>query len=399
MSNEVGGLIDIREVVITNKVGDRTFDLTDVFVSFTIYEDLFLPFKTGRLIIKDTNELQTFLPIIGGEKVEVTYKSRNDDVPKVFKFYVYKLEKDLNITTTGNNMKTLVMFFSSNEQIMDSQLALSKKFKAKADVAISDLLTTYLKSNKLFEFDSTDEEIELVANFWRPSKIINYLSSTASNSNLSDFIFFEDKDGFKFKSISNLMKEAPAHEVEFVDDLSTQWDMNKFQRYAVSKHFNLLEMGKIGAFGNTVFQFDNEKYDFTKHEEDFETVTSHGTSLGQNVQMHEDFVNNNSIITTYKDSKKIAFRDQLLKSLSKYHVIIQLTGDSSKTIGQVINVNMRTKVRGSAEPHMIFNGPSLVTNIKHEINTDGTYLQNIKVVKNAFFKINDTSKVKGNKNV
>jgi hypothetical protein len=399
MNQDIGGQIIIREVKITNKFKTKTLNLEEVFIAINIYEDLFLPFKSGRIILSDTNELQTFLPVIGGETLDITYQSVNDKKVNVFTFSVYNMVQDLEVTSKSKNVKRIILFFTSEEQLVDSTSALSKHFAAKADATISELLTKYLKSNKKFAFDSTDSPVEFVSNFWTPSKIIKFLSRSVTQSNLSDFVFFEDRNGFNFKSVSNLMKEPPTHVLHFEDSLETQFDMSLIQRFTVSKYFNLMQMAKDGQFGNTVFQFDNEKYKFTKDEEDFDSITAHGTSLGKNVQFHDDFKNNNSIITTYKNSKTISKRDQLLKALDRYHMTIQLTGDSTKTIGQVYDIEIREMVRDSKENNKFMSGKWFVTNINHEITRAGIYTQNIKVVKNAFYNLKENTNVKGKKNI
>jgi hypothetical protein len=398
-TNDVGGQITVSEIEITDAFKKKTLDLKEVFVRFNIYEDLFMPFKSGKIILQDTNDLQVFLPLIGGETLNVTYYSANDIKPKNMEFIIYKLDRDPNVTVDGKNIKNVVLYFTSKEQMIDTNSAMSKHFNAKADSIIKTLLNKYLSSNKPFAFHPTDSSVELVANFWTPSKIIKFLSRSVVHQNHSDFVFFEDREGFNFKSVAFLMQQEPFAKLKFDDSLETKYNQNLIQRFTLSKYFDLMQTAKKGGFGNTVFQFDNEKYSFSKEEEDFESITSSSTSLGQNVQFHEDFKSNNNIITTYKNNRHIAKRDQLLQALDKYHMIIQLTGDSTKTIGQIFDITIRKKQAEVVEDNPLLTGTWLATNINHEITKGGHYTQNIKCVKNAFNTLNDTTKVKGKKNL
>lgn len=398
MSN-VQAQTQIKTLRLTNVKGDAYFDLEEIFVALHIYEDIFLPFKSGKIVLQDTNDLQVLLPIIGGEKLEVLYMTPNDKKPVPYTFRIYKMDKDVKPSEKTGDVKLVVLYFVSEEQLIDTRTSISKAFNAKADAIINQLLKNYLKSHKKVDFDSTDNPVKFTANFWTPSKIIQFLSRSSAKGNFSDFVFFEDKEGFKFKSVSQLMEEKPIGSLEFVDDLETKYDYTKIQRYTLSKYFDLLTTAKNGGFGNTVFKFDNERYKFTKEEEDFESITQYGTTLGHNVQFHEEFLSHPGVITTFKDNRHIAKRDQFLKALDKYHMVINLAGDSTKTIGQVYNIRIRTKQREKKDENELLSGTWFVTNVKHEIARSGIYTQNIKCVKNAFFKTNYTNKVKGKKNL
>jgi hypothetical protein len=397
--NQVQGQTTIKKLNLTNVKGNATFELEEIFLGISIFEDIFLPFKTGKLILQDTNDLQATLPIIGGENLEVMYYTDNDTKPKVYQFEVYKLDKDVRTTEKGESVKVIVLYFAAKEQLLDTRTSVSKHFDNKAENTIQSILSNFLRSNKSLVVDNTDESVSFVANFWTPSKIFAFLSRSVTSGNFSDFAFFEDKEGFNFKSITKLMEQTPSHELVFEDALETKYNFNMIQRFTMSKYFDLIKTASIGGLGNTVFKFDNEKYSFTKEEEDFESITQYGTSLGRNVQFAENMLSNNGVITTFKDNRHIAKRDQFLKALDKYHMVIQLTGDSTKTIGQVYNIEVEKKIRELSEENELLTGRWLVTQVKHEIASSGIYTQNIKCVKNAFFKSNDTNNVKGKKNV
>ena len=394
--NNLEGRVELKLIDITNVKGDRKESMLEIFLSINIYEDLFLPYKTGKITVQDTNDLQSTFPIIGGEKLEVLYRTENDKKPKVQTFKIYKLDEDQATTQSGENKKTLTLYFVSEEQELDSRIKISKHYKGDPNSIIQSILKSELKSKKPFVYDSASAIPDFCANFWTPSKTINFISRSTTAGNRSDFVFFEDKEGFNFKTISGLMEKPKISDLKFEDQLESKWDWNIIQRFKVSKYFDTLQTDTLG---NTVFQFDNEKYKFTVEQEDFESISQHATNHGLNVQFHKDFLSNPNILTTFKDNRYIAKRDQLLRTIDKYHMVIQMTGDSTKTVGQVYNIEIRTKQRENSFPNQLLTGNWLITNVRHEIGRTGAYMQNLKCVKNAFFKLNETSKVKGKKNV
>ena len=254
MNNAFQGRLELNWLRIFNNDESKDIPLEDIFVSITIYEDIFKPYKTGKIVVEDTNELQVLLPLIGGEKLEVSFSSVNDQVPTLQTYRVYKMEKDSSATSTGSNRRVLVIYFISEEGILDSLLSISQKFKGAPESVIQNILKKYLKTNKDFLYTS-GSQVDFVSNFWTPSQIFNFISKSTTAGNSSDYLFFEDRENFIWKPVSKLMEQPAIKTLNLVESLDVKWDPDKFQRYTVSKHFDVLKKGKSGGFGNTVFSF------------------------------------------------------------------------------------------------------------------------------------------------
>lgn len=397
--NEITNILGIKSISISNLSEETTISIDGIFLTMNVYEDIFSHYTTARLTIQDSHDLPLNLPIIGGEKVNVTFASKNDDKPVTQEFKVYKLEKDTNPTVSNINNKIIILFLTSSEQLIDETSSISKKISGDVKTSIQNIISTYMKSNKKLDVGKTTNSLDFICNFWTPSKVLNYISKVTHNNKISDFLFFENKTGFNFKSISELMNEDASHELMFRDDISSKYDVNVISQYTINKYFSLLELAKNGSLGNTVFQWHDDRYGFNKTETDFETVSAVGTNLGKSAKFDKSFANNSNNILTYKDSNVVSVRDQLIKSLGSYHLLLQLPGDSTKTVGQIYNIEYREKIRESLEMNKMLTGKWFVTNINHEFDRNGTYQQTIKVVKNAFFNFKETTPVKGKTNI
>ena len=397
--NEVTNLLGIKNIILTNLSGENEINLSHTFIMMNVYEDLFSHYRTARILIEDTNDLQVNFPIIGGEKLEVNFSSKNDEAPVSQEYIVYKLEKDVNVTSTAANSKILILYLTSKEQLLDETCSISRKISGDVPTVLEDMVLKYLKSSKKMDIHKSTNGLNFISNFWTPSQVINYISKVTNFNNLSDFLFFENKEGFNFKSMSGLMKEEPSHSLEFRDDVSSKYNVNVISQFTFNKYFNIIELARKGSLGNTVFQWHDDKYGFNKTKQDFETISVIGTSLGKAARFDNKFANNSKHILTYKNSKVVSIRDQILKALGSYHLLIKLPGDSTKTIGQIYNIDYRIKVKNALELNPLLTGKWFATNINHEFDRNGTYIQNIKVVKNAFFNFDNTTQVKGAKNL
>ncbi len=390
----------INKLVMRNLEGIE-INLTDIFISLNIYESIFSKFKTGKILLKDTFDLIYTFPLVGGEEIEIYFTSRDDNEnqkSKIQKFIIYKIDEDYNVKQNDNATKLLPLFFCSPELIQNEKKKISKRYYKETITLLKDVLINVLESSKQFLYDSPNNKIEFISNFWKPTKIINYLEENSINT-FNDFIFFENKDGFNFKSISNLMNQKSTHDIIFNDSIKILYDYNITKGRTMEKFFNDVEALKNGVYGNTFYQIYRDQYGYSKFQNDFETMTDYATSLGKNVQHRSDLINNNNINCTHKSGDHLSKRSLIIKSLSKYQMIIIMNGDSTKTVGQVYNFDIQDNTKEVNEFNEMMTGKWFVTHINHELSNNGTYKQNIKIIKNAFKHKSNFTKITGRKNL
>ena len=70
--NQTYGLCEIKKMVIISH-NDFELDVFGTYKSLNIYEDLFSPSITAQLTLEDASGVLNFLPIIGQEKVLISY--------------------------------------------------------------------------------------------------------------------------------------------------------------------------------------------------------------------------------------------------------------------------------------------------------------------------------------
>ena len=119
------------------------------------------------------------------------------------------------VTSTNKQMATLE--FVSEESLINETSRVNKKFTGNVTQIVSQLLTNESNSDKKgiqtekeFKSDDAVNKYSFVGNLKRPFETIQWLcpKAQASSKNFG-FLFFENRDGFLFKSIENLLKQEP----------------------------------------------------------------------------------------------------------------------------------------------------------------------------------------------
>ena len=83
----------LRKLTIQSLITNTRVDLSRVFTSIEIYEDMFAPYLSAKLYIEDSLNWPEKLPITGQERVELIFKTDIDSIEDTsLSFRVYKLD-------------------------------------------------------------------------------------------------------------------------------------------------------------------------------------------------------------------------------------------------------------------------------------------------------------------
>lgn len=214
--------IDKAKIVTPRGLGQ---DIAAQVIAIQLYEDLFSPFLTGSLIIKESLDLVNLFPFVGEEylELEISTPSLGRDGSSIkSKFYIYKLtDREL----LGERSVVYQLHFISLEAIVDLNKKASKVYTGKISDVVKSIITDTtdgLESNKKTIIEDTNNNIKYISNFWSPIENIAYLTEAAINSNnTASYVFFENRDGFCFISLETLYANPGIYQ-EFVYDSYTR---------------------------------------------------------------------------------------------------------------------------------------------------------------------------------
>ena len=209
-SIQVNG-IQIDSITITATDGETKYNINDIVIEFNIYESSEQPFMTADFVITDAVALTTRIPIVGGEKVEVTFHTPVDgmkDKPFSKTFRVFAIKK-FSVYNKARKADYILRCFDV-EYFND----LTKKVqKSYADKPVSDMVADiakeYLSISELKTNSPTDGMPTIVVPNLNPSEAILSLLCRYAKSKeygeVSNYTFFSSQDGYHFTSYEDMI--------------------------------------------------------------------------------------------------------------------------------------------------------------------------------------------------
>jgi len=391
------GDVLIKKILITTNKG-RFVDITPQVLSVELFEDLFSPFFTGSLVIKDSLDLVNVMPFAGEEYVTLdietpTLKSGNIKQ----QFYIYKLS---NREIIGDRSVVYQLNFISIEAIFDLNKRVSKVFTGNVGDMVNYIVKDKLnglQSEKNITLDQTTKNHKFISNLWSPVKVLTHLTEYAQNKNgTPSYTFFENRTGFNFVSLESLYTQ-PLYQ-QFVYDKYTRdvlpdgrtvrnvaEDYKRITGINIPTGFDYIDRIRNGMFSSKIISYDltRKKYNVKNYNlfEDFDK-TKHLNKY--NMASKTSIFRNNSLIinqprmysnfsgfgdaTNYEIIQK---RISLMKLAEANKIEISVFGRCDYTVGQKVYVKLNkieqlTK-KDKDDVDTMFSGNYIISAVNHRI--------------------------------
>lgn len=429
------GQVDFQFLKLISSNG-IVVDLNDYLVEFNMVEDIFSNFLHGQILITDSNNILSRLPIVGDEILVVSYGTPT--LQAYFKkyFYIYSITDQK--TVTDNNTQTYILHFCSLEAIFDANIAVYKSFNGNVSDVAFEVYDTFLKNPRYIKFiensieaneeintpfltSETQNKLKFVSPGWSPAKCINWLCSKAipREGKACDFLFWESTAGFFFSSIEDLLIEADktnkiAGEYYYIPAGTTD-SSDVFKKLFMVESFEVisfvdnLKNFTNGFYANKIITFDplTKKYEVKEfdyptefnsftHTEGNNSVPTFSTEVFRNSESYVKIYPTNTklfsgIAQNYTERMKDIFgnRNTKLNELNNFRVNITVHGRSDLYAGAIIKFNYpETLSHGNSnEPgtDMLFSGNYIISTIRHKINFRN-HVMVLELIKDSFAK-------------
>jgi len=268
MSYKGSYLISKCELIPNGTSLKKNYDIARGNPSINYYESVTSPSISMTVSFIDIDQMISVKGITGGEMIDLEIII--PDFEEKFKITSKKQKMVLNSVrdvVTSSNKQTATLEFISEESLVNETCRVNKKFTGNVTQIVNELLeseTKGIKTKKEIKSDDAVNKYSFVGNLKRPFETIQWLcpKAQASSKNFG-FLFFENRDGFHFKSIENLLKQEP----EFLykkPDRPTETDL----RIIESNLNQSNDMGinaRMGMYSNKTIYIDleNETYEET----------------------------------------------------------------------------------------------------------------------------------------
>lgn len=204
-------------VTITNYKNQEIFLDTSLVVDVMIHESLYDNTTHGEITILDLGGFEERIPLIGQEFINIKFSSSSNSTfaEQNRNFVIYSMSPKF---MDESKKQAYVLYFVSEEYIANLKLKVSRsyKFKYGSDI-VFDIYNSFISNNvreqkNLFadapidNLDASVYQMHLVMAQFRPFECINLVAKrSVPGRGLGKFIFYEDMNGFNFKSIESLM--------------------------------------------------------------------------------------------------------------------------------------------------------------------------------------------------
>ena len=368
-------------------------------INIQFYEDLFAPFITGSLILKDSLDLVNLFPFIGEEYLELEISTPTLDKNNIKgKYYIYKMT---NREMSGDKSVVYQLHFISVEAVVDLNKKTSRVFGDKISKMIEPFIkdkTFGLESDKKVFIEETLNNTKYISNYWTPIENIMYLADTAINTNRSpSYVFFENRDGFYFISLERLYTNAVFQ--DFVYDKYTrddrpgggsvrnpEKDFKRILEISIPTAFDYMDRIRSGMLSSRQVSYDVTKktysaknYNMFQRFEQQKHLNKYPINSDRSIfrassriiNYPKNFGNFNGFgdVTNAKSNQE---RISLLKLAEANKINITVPGRCDYTVGQKIKLDLKrieplSKKDGDTTDKM-FSGNYIIAAINHYVD-------------------------------
>ena len=182
--------------------------------NISYYESLFSPSVNVTIETTDVSGFVSREEIYGGQSIEISIKMFDPDIDD------FKIKKDKHGLVV-NSVKNVTMDFKESKSTLEcvskdflrNEVArLNRRFTGNITEIVKKIMEEEpkgIKTTKDIEVDQATNSYTFCGNLKRSIDTIQWLQPKAKSENQFGFLFFEDYDGYKFKSIESLLKQEP----------------------------------------------------------------------------------------------------------------------------------------------------------------------------------------------
>jgi hypothetical protein len=402
----------ITELAIITKLGK--FDIGSIFDELNIFDSMLMPSISGNIVVRDGVGLSEKLYFDGSDYISINISKSGEGELTNFKrtFRIYKQTDRKNINQSS---EMYVLHFVSEEFIYSLQQKINQSFTGTYNESVAVILEKYLKvppdANKIALLEPTQGIHSFIIPNLSPFDALKWVAFRAVDSaNLPNYLFFQNKYGYNFVSLSTLISKATIADINFNPKnlgKNTQIKEETFGAYdaRVISQFNLAENIMDGVYAGKFIGYDILTRQIKEDNISFLDVYSKGQHLNKNPNvtdaknsdnlnvdaMHNSKVsvypiasfrkydaytkqNDNLASTIIDDTDNYIFqRNAILKNLTQTKLRITLPGNFALTSGfnVLVKYPSRSIVDDSSDPYdKTLYGKYLIIATRHIIKYD-----------------------------
>ena len=416
MALEYAGQFDVK-VARIHGVGGDYINIIPNLMMIKIFEDMTLPTIYGELMLYSTTSHADILPIIGQEELELHLITPDFEEIADFnfgasainhseRFSIYALENRQHHDLTN---QTMILKFCSPEMLISSRKTFSRVERGTYSNIVNRIMSQEVGTSKTLHIEETLGDKKMVLSYMHPFDAVAQAAtySTSNENKTTSYVFFENRDGFHFRSLPQIYKEDTQWTYTLLSEGLKQSkggvDIGADLKSITSLkmyHNNRLANTIDGSLGSTTIthdifnkQYRTSSYDYftqfyNEHHIDFPSsmplyvedniIYSGGrlflrpTSIKNKGSVRLEGAFSSDHISKY-DADLQARNAQLKHLQYGYSLTATALGNSIITAGQMIDIDIPQAIESSveelSESDAFFRGKFLVKQVSHQFDT------------------------------
>jgi hypothetical protein len=419
-----------NSISIINSATGRPEELTGVWNTINIYEDIFSNVVTGTIELKDASNLYSRLGLHGQEYLYISFNKPGeiDNLNKYSRaFRIYKVSEKEPGSSQG---QSYVIHFCSEELIFSNQITISRSLKGQQ-------ISTYVDSICTRDLRINSKRLDLLNNFetsigvqnfivpsLHPFETIDMLTKNAVSDNLSPFLFFENNQGFNFLSLQGMFARTPLTTLNYsnaklTEDISTAAykNSNQISKFKYVNSFDMLKNTRSLTYSGRLYTLDilRQRYEINDYsvnnlspsnfidgknlpinnatnrnertlaEEYGSKYYYHMTNKGQSNA--EYFASRAFRVTDTNVESSLMQRDSQINLLNNTVLNCTVPGNTLFTVGNIVEVEMPSFAQNSPNMRNIdpyLSGRYLISAIRHVLVPSGGHQTLMRLCKNSY---------------
>lgn len=412
----------IQEFVIESlEKKSVSIDASGAVASIKYFEDLFSPAIFISVLIVNSDGLLSGIPIRGGERVRLKiYQPATDEYIFIDEtknpYYIYKVS-----STSQSTREALLLELAPSEIFTNETSRVFKRYPEtegsieRISDSVGKILKDVLKTTKKNDIESSMNSYSFFGNSKKPFTVLTWLcpkaiptnGSSSATSGTAGFLFYENKNGYNFKSVDGLitgLKYSSGDKKNYVTYFYTESNdtpassSENFKILGVpafDKNVNVMENLRVGMYSSV-----NYFYDINTR---VPSVYNYKLSESYNIMNHASSSNNTPKIPqgleNYPSRLMVKITDSLVKnsidgdpnktpdnrikyqsqSVARYNLAFSQTLNITVplnlklTVGDVIELNIGKITKGTKEKDIEKSGLYLIKELAHSFDDNYGY--------------------------
>ena len=425
--------------------GKAAIDLTKHLIHTEYFENLLSPIITMKMRVRSEFNYIAKVPIRGGEMIAFSaevggttfqFGEFNDDgtiKPNSGELYVYKLSD----MSQPSQAQDFLLNITTLEFIKNETSRCQKKFEPLTiDTHVKNILTDVMKVNpdKVLEknIEKSENTYTFIGNNRKPFYTINWLcpkaitnsvqgvsgigtdsgSNNAQGKGTAGFLFYENREGFNFKSIESLVrstrikdnskKAVISYEYRGFGATGNPYDMNEnttINIFHLNKSTDVRKALAVGQYSNLTIFYDSLNQTFSRIEYKLQNEIAEESTLGGNDENNDEKLDvpkgldqyNSRLYSRVSDHGALGVGEAGLeasgrdpvdqaKAIARYNALfsqslnIQVPCNTNLKVGDIIHVEFPELSGGRSEDiDRSMSGNYLISRLNHHIQPNASF--------------------------